>query len=134
LTNLPAEKVNQLVNPDKTHPKEAKVLLAKTILIQFYDEKTAEAAAAEFDKVFAQGQLPEDIPEIKISDEPIMASKLLVTSKLVPSGSEAKRMIKQGAVEIDKKKIDDPNAMITPADGMIIQVGKRKFARIKVKK
>jgi tyrosyl-tRNA synthetase len=134
LTNLPAEKVNQLVNPDKTHPKEAKVILAKTILIQFYDEKTADAAAAEFDKVFAQGQLPDDIPEVKISAEPIMASKLLVTFKLVPSGSEAKRMIKQGAVEINRNKIDDPNILITPADDMIIQVGKRKFARIKVKK
>ncbi len=132
LTNLPAEKVNQLVDLDKTHPKEAKVLLAKTILIQFYDENTAEAAAAEFNRVFAQGQLPDDIPEIKISAEPIMASKLLVTSELVPSGSEAKRMIKQGAVEIDKNKIDDPNALITPTNGMIIQVGKRKFARLKV--
>jgi tyrosyl-tRNA synthetase len=133
LTNLSAERITELVNPDKTHPKEAKVLLAKTILIQFYDENTADAAAAEFDKVFAQGQLPDDIPEIKMSAEPIMASKLLVTSELVPSGSEAKRMIKQGAVEIDKNKIDDPNTSITPADGMIIQVGKRKFARLRIK-
>lgn len=134
LTNLSAERITELVNLDKTHPKEAKVLLAKTILIQFYDEKTAQLAATQFDKVFAQGQLPDDIPEIKMSAEPIMASKLLVTSNLVPSGSEAKRMIRQGAVEIDKNKIDDPNSLITPADGMIIQVGKRKFARIKVLK
>jgi tyrosyl-tRNA synthetase len=133
LTNLSAERITELVNPDKTHPKEAKVLLAKTILIQFYDEKTAQLAATQFDKVFAQGQLPDDIPEIKMSAEPIMASKLLVTCKLVPSGSEAKRMIKQGAVEIDKNKIDDPNTLITPADGMIIQVGKRKFARLRIK-
>jgi tyrosyl-tRNA synthetase len=134
LTNLSAERITELVNPNKTHPKEAKVLLAKTILIQFYDEKTAQLAATQFDKVFAQGQLPDDVPEVKISAEPIMASKLLVTSNLVPSGSEAKRMIKQGAVEIDKNKIDDPNTSITPADGMIIQVGKRKFAKIKVLK
>jgi tyrosyl-tRNA synthetase len=134
LTNLSAERITELVNPDKTHPKEAKVLLAKTILIQFYDEKTAQLAATQFDKVFAQGQLPDDIPEIKMSTDPIMASKLLVTSNLVPSSSEAKRMIKQGAVEIDKNKIDDPNSLITPADGMIIQVGKRKFAKIKVLK
>ncbi|MFA5251040.1 MAG: tyrosine--tRNA ligase [Phycisphaerae bacterium] len=133
LTDLPAEKITELVNPDKTHPKKAKVLLAKTIIVQLYDEKTADAAAAEFDKVFAQGQLPDDIPEIKMSAEPIMASKLLVTCKLVPSGSEAKRMIKQGAVEIDKNKIDDPNSLVTPADGMIIQVGKRKFAKLKLK-
>jgi len=132
LTNLSAEKITELVNPEKTHPKETKVLLAKTILTQFYDEKTADAAAAEFDKIFAKGQLPDDMPEVKMSAEPIMASKLLVTAGLVPSGSEAKRMVKQGAVEIDKNKINDPNTLITPADGMIIQVGKRKFARLKL--
>jgi tyrosyl-tRNA synthetase len=132
LTALPGEKVAELVNPSKTHPKEAKVSLAKIILTQFYGEKAAEAAAAEFDKVFAQGQLPDEIPEVKIPAEPIMASKLLVISKLVPSGSEAKRMIKQGAVEINKNRVGDPNMLITPVDGMIIQVGKRKFARIKV--
>jgi tyrosyl-tRNA synthetase len=133
LTDLPPERITELVNADRTHPKDAKVLLAKTIVAQFYDEKTAQAAAAEFDKVFAQRQLPDDIPEVKISDEPMMASKLLVTSNLVLSGSEAKRMIKQGAVEIDKNKIDDPNTLITPADGMIIQVGKRKFAKLRIK-
>jgi tyrosyl-tRNA synthetase len=134
LTNLSAERITELVNPDKTHPKEAKVLLAKTILAQLYDEKTADTAAAEFDKVFAQGQLPDDMPEVKMPAGPIIASKLLVTCKLVPSGSEAKRMIKQGAVEIDKNKIDDPNTSIMPTNGMIIQVGKRKFAKVKVEK
>jgi tyrosyl-tRNA synthetase len=133
LTSIPAERINEIVNPEKTHPKEAKVLLAETIVAEFYNEKTAEDAAAEFDKVFAQRQLPDDIPQVEISAEPVMASKLLVISKLVPSSSEAKRMIKQGAVEIDRKRIDDPNILITPADGMIIQVGKRKFAKIKVK-
>ena len=133
LTNLSAEKITELVNPDKTHPKEAKVLLAKTILIQFYDGNTAQAAAAEFDKVFAQGQLPDDIPEVKISAEPITASKLLLHCNLVSSGSDGKRMIKQGAVEIDKNKISDPNTLITPTDGMIIQLGKRKFARLRIK-
>jgi tyrosyl-tRNA synthetase len=133
LTNLSAERITELVNPDKTHLKEAKVLLAKTIMVQLYDEKTADAAAAEFDKVFAQGQLPDCLPEIKMSADPIMASKLLLACKLVPSGSEAKRMIKQGAVEINKNKINDPNMQITPTDGMIIQVGKRKFARLRIK-
>ncbi|MBN1392424.1 MAG: tyrosine--tRNA ligase [Sedimentisphaerales bacterium] len=132
LTTLPSGKITELVNPEKTHPKEAKISLAKTILTQFYGEKAAEAAAAEFDKVFAQGQLPDEIPEVKMPAEPIMASKLLVISKLVPSGSEAKRMIKQGAVEINKNRVGDPNMLITPADGMIIQVGKRKFAKLKI--
>jgi tyrosyl-tRNA synthetase len=133
LTDLPAERISELVSAAKTHPKEAKVLLAKTILTQFYDEKAAQLAAAHFEKVFAQGQLPDDIPEVKISAESIMASKLLVVCKLVPSSSEAKRMIKQGAVEIDKNKIDEPNTQIAPTDGMVIQVGKRKFAKIRIK-
>ena len=133
LTDLSADKIAELVNPDRTHPKEAKVLLGKTIVAQFYNDATAQLAAAKFDKVFAQRQLPDDIPEIQIAAEPIMASKLLLACKLVPSGGEAKRMIKQSAVSIDGSKINDPNAQITPTEGMIIQVGKRKFAKLKVK-
>jgi len=134
LTNLPTEKINELVNPDKTHPKETKVLLGKKIITQFYDEKTADRAATHFDRVFAKGQLPEEIPEIKIAAEPIMASKLLLHCKLVTSSSEAKRMIKtQLAVSVDGNKISDPNIEINPKSGMVIQVGKRKFAKIKVK-
>ena len=133
LTNLSAERITELVNPYKTHPKEAKVLLAKTILIQFYDEKTAQLAATQFDKVFAQGQLPDEIPEVKVSSAPTTAAKILLQTALVSSSSEAKRMIKQAATSIDNIRVLDPNAEITPADGMIIQVGKRKFARLRIK-
>ncbi len=134
LTDLQAEKIAELVNPEKTHPKEAKVLLGKTIVAQFYEQSSADNAAAEFDKVFAKGQLPEEIPEIHISPEPIMASKLLLHCRFVSSGSEAKRMIKQGGCTIDSRKISDPNEQITPADGVVIQLGKRNFAKLKVKK
>jgi len=147
LTDLTTDKIAELVNPQKTHPKKAKVLLAKMIVAQFWDKtpsgtlsvqvsdsvSISDAVAIEFDRVFAQKQLPEKIPEVKISAEPIMASKLLLHCKLVSSGSEAKRMIKQSAASIDGKKLNDPNAEITPKDGMVIRVGKRKFARLKVK-
>ncbi|MBL7106923.1 MAG: tyrosine--tRNA ligase [Phycisphaerae bacterium] len=132
LTDVPKEKVAQLIDPEKTHPKEAKITLAKMIVTQFYNDATAQLAAAEFEKVFAKGQLPDDMPVIEISAEPVMASKLLLICKLVSSGSEAKRMIKQSAVSIDGKKINDPNLEIIPADAMVIQVGKRRFAKIKV--
>ncbi|MHC4461227.1 MAG: tyrosine--tRNA ligase [Planctomycetota bacterium] len=131
-TDLSVEKIAELINPDKTHPKEAKVRLGKEIVTDFYDQPTAEAAAAKFDKVFAQRQLPDDIPEVQIPPEPIMASKLLLACKLVSSGGEAKRMIKQAAVSIDGLKINDPNEQITPTKGMVIQVGRRKFARIEI--
>ena len=130
LTDLPTEKIAELIDPDKTHPKEAKVLLAKTIVAQFYDKVAAEDAAAQFEKVFAQGKLPDDIPEIQMAAEPISASKLLLCCKLVSSGSEAKRMIKQSAVSVNGNKINDPNEQITPKNGMVIQVGKRKFAKV----
>ena len=131
LTDLPAERISELVNPNKTHPKEAKVLLGKTIVTQFYDKQSAETAAAQFDKVFAQKQIPDDIPEVTLPAEPISVKQLLVACKLVDSGSEAKRMCAQSGVTIDGQKIVDPNAQITPKSGMTIQVGKRKFARLK---
>jgi len=132
LTDLPSEKIAELISPDKTHPKQAKVLLGKTIVAQFYDQSTAQAAAAEFDKVFAHGQLPGEIPQIEISAEPIAAGKLLLHCKLVSTGGEAKRMVKQGGASIDGKKLNDPNAEITPKDGMVVRVGKRNFARLKL--
>ena len=130
LTDLPAERIAELVDPAKTHPKETKVLLGKMIVSQFYGEEAAEAAAAEFEKVFARGQLPEEIPEIEMTSEPIAASKLLLACKLVSSGGEAKRMIKQSAASIDGEKLADPNAEITPKEGAVIRVGKRKFAKL----
>ena len=133
LTNIQPEEIAELTDPAKTHPKEAKVLLAKTIVTQFHDEEAARRGAAEFEKVFAQGQLPDDMPEVVVQAKPVAASKLMVKCGLVASGGEAKRMIKQSAVSIDGERVSDPNAEIAPTDGMVVQVGKRKFARLKVK-
>ena len=133
LTDASAERIAELTDGSKTHPKEAKVLLGKMIVTAFYDENAAEAAAQAFEQVFAQNQLPDDIAEIEIDAEPIAAAKLLGHCKLVSSGGEAKRSIKQGGVRIDEEKVTDPQAQIVPADGMVVQVGKRKFAKLKVK-
>jgi tyrosyl-tRNA synthetase len=130
LTDLPAEKIAELTNSQMTHPKEAKVLLAKMIISQFYDSASADSAAEQFEKVFAQKQLPDEMPEFKLTAEPISVKQLLITCKLVESGGDAKRMCAQSAVTIDGQKVADPNAQITPVNGMTIQVGKRKFARI----
>ena len=133
LTNLETDNIDELVNPDKTHPKETKVLLGKTIVSQFYDESAAETAAAEFEKVFAQGKLPEDMPEVPIDNTAVSVKQLLLLCKLVETGGEAKRMAAQGGVSIDGNKVTDPNAEITPTNEMVIQVGKRKFAKLKLK-
>ena len=157
LTDLEPKKIAELVDFDKTHPKEAKILLAKTIVIQFHghsppapinteSQRTdwsgsdvvtvsiGDATAAHFESVFAKGELPADIPDVEIPSEPIMASKLVVRCGLVSSGGEAKRMIKQSGVRIDGEKVTDPNAEVTPTNGMVIQVGKRKFVRLRLNK
>jgi len=132
LTDISTEQISELTNPAKTHPKQAKVLLGKIIVEQFYGKEAAESAAAEFDKVFAQSQLPDDLPQAKIAAESITAAKLLLACGLAASGGEGKRAILQGGVRINHEKITDPNQKILPQDGMIIQVGKRKFAKLKV--
>ncbi|MFC1794082.1 tyrosine--tRNA ligase [Planctomycetota bacterium] len=144
LTDLPAEKIAELVDPGKTHPKEAKVLLAKTIVAQFWEEASdsklvevsdtmsiSDAVAIEFDRVFAQKQLPEEMPEFALPAEPISVKQLLLACKLVETGGEAKRMCAQSAVTIDGNKVNDPNIQITPNDEMTIQVGKRRFAKLR---
>jgi len=106
--------------------------LGRQIVSQFYDEKAADAASDEFDKVFAQRQLPTEIPEFVVAGEPTMLSRLLVECKLAETGGEAKRLIKQGGATIDGEKKTDPSEMIQPAEGMIIKAGKRKFAALKI--
>lgn len=133
LTGLSVDQIRIRVDPSNTHPKEAKVLLGKTIVTQFYDESTAEEASAYFNKLFKQKEVPDDIPEVTIGREPVMAGKLLLSCGLVTSGGEGKRMIKQGGASVDGRKLSDPNEMVTPENGMVIQVGKRKFARVTVK-
>ncbi|MEJ5260392.1 MAG: tyrosine--tRNA ligase [Anaerohalosphaeraceae bacterium] len=132
LTDLPAERIRELTDPAKTHPKEAKVLLGKLIVQQFYGEQAAQQAAEEFEKVFAQSQLPDEMPEVAVSAAPIAAAKLLLQCGLAATGGEAKRAVLQGGVRINHEKITDPNQEITPHSGMVVQVGKRKFARLKV--
>ncbi|MFH1616755.1 MAG: tyrosine--tRNA ligase [Planctomycetota bacterium] len=133
LTEIFEERIAELLDPSRTHPKQAKVLLAKTVVTQFYNQRAADLAAAEFEKVFAQKQLPDEMAEIHIDPAALTAAKLLVKCDLVGSGGEAKRMIQQSAVSIDGGKITDPNTRIQPADGMVIRVGKLKFARLRTK-
>jgi tyrosyl-tRNA synthetase len=133
LTDLPVDEIKTLCDASKTHPKQAKVKLGKIIVEQFHNAQAAEKAAEDFDKIFAQNQLPDDMPEVEVAAEAVMVSKLLVQLGLVETGGEAKRMVKQGGVRVNDEKIDDPSQEITPTGGMVVQVGKRKFAKLKVK-
>ncbi|MFA5864636.1 MAG: tyrosine--tRNA ligase [Phycisphaerae bacterium] len=133
LTNIEKEAIAQLADPSKTHPKQAKMTLGKEIVKLYHSSESAEWSAEEFQRVHAEHQLPEELPQVKISSTgPQLLAKLLAEIKLVPSNAEGKRMIQQGGVKVDGQPITDPNFQITPASGMVVQVGRRKFAKLVV--
>jgi len=133
LTDIEPEEISALTDADRTHPKEAKVKLAKMVVAEFHGPGAADKAASEFERVFAGGQLPEDMPEFEVENEPVSIKKLLKDCELVASGGQAKRMLRQSAVSVDGVKINDPNEQINPTNEMVLRVGKRRFARLKVK-
>jgi tyrosyl-tRNA synthetase len=110
------------------NPKDAKVLLAKEITARFHNAAAAEAAEADFNNR-AKGGIPDDIPELTLSGAPMGIAALLKAANLVPSTSEGMRMVDQGGVRIDGTVISD-KALKVPAGTCVVQVGKRKFARV----
>ncbi len=114
----------------KLHPKTAKENLAMELVARFYDEEVAKAAKAAFDNVFKANKLPDDMPEVSV-EEGIWICKALVDAGIEPSTSQARRDIKQGAVRIDQEKISDEKMNLNAGE-YILQVGKRKFAKVKV--
>ncbi len=132
LTALPRRRIGELVDPDKTHPRQGKVELGKAIVAQYHGDKAADAAAAEFDRVFSRHNAPAEMPEIPVAAGPIALVELIVGADFAKSKGEARRLIKQNAVSIDAEKIADIDAAVTPADGQVLRVGKRRFGRITV--
>ena len=110
------------------NPKDAKVLLAGEITARFHSAEAAERARADFE-LRARGGVPQDIPQLKLSGAPLPIGSVLKQANLVPSTSEAMRLIEQGGVRIDGTVVSD-KALKLPAGCFVVQVGKRKFARI----
>ena len=122
------EELKTKVESGEYHPKRAKEDLAVEITARFHSNEDALNAKAEFDKVHAQNKIPTDIAEFKFS-ESIWICKALVDAKIEPSTSQARRDIKQGAVRINQEKISDEKLELQSGE-YILQVGKRKFAKI----
>jgi tyrosyl-tRNA synthetase len=123
----PAEEIAAL---KKKHPREAKDELARRIVAKFHNDEAARAASEEFARVFSKSELPSDIPEFSITESELGAPQLLVRCNLAASNGEARRLIEQGAVRIDDRKIADVKALVVIKPGMVIKSGKRGFARI----
>ena len=114
------------------NPRDIKIELAKELIARFHDDQSANLAEANFINQFQKKNMPDDIEEVSfaISESSIPLANLLKDCGMTSSTSEAMRMIKQGAVRIDEKKITDTKHIISSGTSAIYQVGKRKFKKI----
>ncbi len=130
-TDVPLKEVDEIDKSLKAgdNPRDAKVRLAREIVALYHDNEAANRAEEEFVNVFKKGGVPEDMPTFKLNGERNIID-LLELCCLIDSRGEAKRLIQQGGVKVNDEKVDDPNKVIHLKGGMIVQVGKRKFAKI----
>jgi len=113
------------------NPRDIKFLLCDEIITRFHSAADAESAKQDFIQRFQKNAAPDDMPDVKVSvGEGLLLGNLIKEAGLCASTSEAMRMVKQGAVKIDGEKVTDPKQLITKTKSFVLQVGKRKFARI----
>jgi len=134
-TDIPNEELKAIkkkLEDPNTNPRDIKRELARTLVRIYYDEKSAIEAEEGFDKIFIKKEIPDEIPEHKISKgiNEINIIDLILEVNFAPSKSEARRLITQGGVSVDGEKIDDISIAIKFDKEKILKVGKRKFIKI----
>ena len=134
VTDMPIEEQEDMekrLESGELHPRDAKMQLARTIVRLYHGEEAALEAEEEFKRVFQQRALPTDIPEYAMDapTEPIFVPQFCTDAGLTASNGEARRSIKAGAFKVNGEKFTEEN--LTLEEGMIVQVGKRKFVKIK---
>jgi tyrosyl-tRNA synthetase len=130
LSFLPADRIAALkaeVDAGR-NPKDAKVMLAREIVARFHGAAAADAAERDFE-LRARGGIPEQVDERQLAGAPLAIGALLKQAGLAPSTSEALRLVDQGGVRIDGAVISDRGLKVD-AGTFVVQVGKRKFARV----
>lgn len=114
-------------------PRDAKIILARTIVTQYHGARTAGNAEKEFVSVFSRKELPSDMPSVRVSRPSLNPIDLLMETKTAPSRSEARRLVTQGGVHLNGITVSDLNTDLRLNDGDVLRVGKRVFVRLKLK-
>lgn len=117
------------------HPRDVKMDLAHTIVRLFHDQAAADAAAEHFRRVFQQGDVPEEMPDVVVPAAETAALtpvRLVMIAGFAPSNSEARRLVAQGAVSLDGAKLEDAQAVVAVRNGQVLRVGKRRFGRVRI--
>jgi len=113
------------------NPRNIKIKLAMELIARFHNQQAAEAALKDFETRFSKKAIPDEMPEVTL-DKPMPLANVLKEAGLVASTSEGHRMVKQNAVKMNGKPLSDSRALMGPFDKAVLQVGKRKFARITI--
>ena len=131
---VPQEKLDEVKKrlEEGENPISLKKELAHQIVLELHGKVNADIAQVNFEKTVQKDEVPENMEEKVISNKVIGIADLIMECKLTSSKSEAKRLIEQGGVELDGKKIMDNNTDIELKDGMVLKVGKRKFIKLKI--
>lgn len=130
-TDVPTEELDAIKEKVKENPLKQKRRLARELVKEYYDEDAAKKAQEEFDNVFRQGGVPDDIPVFELNGEKdYWICKLMVDLEFAKSNGQARRLIKQGAVSIDGEKVTNANLDLSPENEFILKVGKRRFAKV----
>jgi len=133
LSTKEIKEIGRSLEDKKVNPRDLKAKLAREIVALYYGKRVAEGAEKEFNKVFKEKGIPKEIPVFRASQKKYLLPDLLFKTKLVSSKGEAKRIISQKGVRINGKTITNWKMKIEIREGMIIQVGKRKFIKINIK-
>jgi len=128
LTETDSEELEAISN-GKIHPMEAKKRLADLLVVQYHDQSSADDARRYFETKFQRRETPQDVPTFKL-DNRIWICELMKQLRFTESTSEARRLVSQGAVRIDGATITDLNFQFTPGEHELIEVGKRRVARL----
>jgi len=132
----PAEcdRIETMLRSGQLHPRDAKMKLAHRITALYHGREQADRAQEEFVRVFREGALPDHIPEVSLgsSDRALTAIDLLEALGAVRSRSQARRLIRQGAVRLDGVRVQEELQTVNLRDGALIQVGKRRFFRVRL--
>lgn len=138
VTDVPMAEIRRIqagMEDGSLNPRDGKMRLAREIVALFHGREAATAAEEEFRQVFGLGALPTEIPEFLVEDGHltegrIWIARLVCLAGLAASNSEARRLVEQGAVQLDGERITDAGTDIEPRSGMVLQVGKRRVARL----
>jgi tyrosyl-tRNA synthetase len=126
------EELKQKMADGSSNPRDVKKELARYILKQYYNEQAAMEAQERFEVVHQRKEIPDDLPEYALPQgSRIWIVKIMVDNGLAETGSQARRLIKQGSVSLDGERVQDENLELAIAKEIIIKVGKRKFLKIK---